>query len=453
MSSSKQCAPETVARSFITKYYEKLASNPEDIHKFYQQNAFFTYADGEQDAVPVCGVEAIKEAVSGLPFRQAILDLSEGSVDIQLSEHILIVVTGDIKFVGCSPRSFVQTFFLAAQPGTTQFFVCNSIFRLLRVTAPAPVPAPITEDIAPVHDQANIVVVEEEVIQVVEDIVEPEAVEALTIDDVIIEDSATDAKATPEPIVEIEELVVEASPIEPVNRGPRSYRDMVSGTTSAPSSAAAPAQGSSRQARKSSPKTAASTTAAAPATKSAPAEPAASKFSLYVKYQDNVTAEDLKTLFSIYGKVVSAEPVNSKQYGFVEMETAAGLKAVLDAAESLQLNGRPVSAQERNASSKAGGSSGNGSSAGAKAGGAGRGGKSSSNRSGQRNGGGRSNGPSSTGSNAEAAGGAQSTEKDARTGNKGKTEKSGDSKQRGGRPPKTESKASQATASTAAPKK
>lgn len=53
--------------SFIKQYYEKLARNPQDLHKFYKDNSFFTYVDGVQVGLrklPICSIVVIRLWIS-----------------------------------------------------------------------------------------------------------------------------------------------------------------------------------------------------------------------------------------------------------------------------------------------------------------------------------------------------------------------------------------------------
>jgi hypothetical protein len=65
----------------------------------------------------VQGVDQIRQRVSQLPFRDAVISLTHGGIDFQKSDaHILVVATGTFAANGQLPRPFVNTFILVS-PG------------------------------------------------------------------------------------------------------------------------------------------------------------------------------------------------------------------------------------------------------------------------------------------------------------------------------------------------
>lgn len=136
---SKEYSPEIIAQSFIKQFYEMLAKNPSELHRFYKDESSFAHADVHQVTRSVTGVDSIREIVNNLELAGARLDLSEGSLDAQKSDNngVFLVVTGHFTLPGKNPRPFVQSFFLACQSasgqksGSASYYVRNSVFRLL----------------------------------------------------------------------------------------------------------------------------------------------------------------------------------------------------------------------------------------------------------------------------------------------------------------------------------
>jgi hypothetical protein len=49
--SQEAYGPEVEAASFIKQYYEKLAQAPEELHRFYTSDAYFTHCEGPDQVI------------------------------------------------------------------------------------------------------------------------------------------------------------------------------------------------------------------------------------------------------------------------------------------------------------------------------------------------------------------------------------------------------------------
>ncbi len=104
--------------SFVKQFYDMLARNPSELHRFYTEDSSFSHA--EHPSEPTCtvkGVDAIRKRVAELNLLNAHVDLSEGAYDVQDSfssvAAILVVVTGRFSLNNAQPSPFTHTFVLA----------------------------------------------------------------------------------------------------------------------------------------------------------------------------------------------------------------------------------------------------------------------------------------------------------------------------------------------------
>eukprot|EP00596_Hydrurales_sp_CCMP1899_P007109 CAMPEP_0119042014 /NCGR_PEP_ID=MMETSP1177-20130426/14293_1 /TAXON_ID=2985 /ORGANISM="Ochromonas sp, Strain CCMP1899" /LENGTH=385 /DNA_ID=CAMNT_0007008513 /DNA_START=152 /DNA_END=1306 /DNA_ORIENTATION=+ len=374
-------SPEIVAQSFIKQFYEMLAKNPSEMHRFYKEESFFTHCEGQQTTSAVQGMEAIRERVSQLSLAGARVDLTEGSVDAQRSgiNGVFLVVTGDFaqpsQFL--EPRKFVQTFFLASQAPTgqaasmTSYFVCNSVFRLLGPAVPlganstsvsiqvGEVPVVVDASTATATtatsttatstaDSSNghVAVKEIETVEVpVYHRVTPELVEVKEVPanvavhfEEIVKVNVVETKQTVS-------VVESASPQEITAPSvPKSYSDMARAAASqqAPPS---PARFAPRPVRTSSSSTPKDNTAS----KQVPT-PSSPSHSLYVKQvPEAVTEADVLALFGKFGTVKRVELNGPRGFAFVDYDSAASVQACLASTKEgpLELLGAALKVEER----------------------------------------------------------------------------------------------------------
>lgn len=117
-----------------------LSTQPDDLYRFYNEQSSFTHSYGQHVEPAARGPTEIREKVAALRLAGTRVDLSNGSVDAQLSvdNAVFVTVTGTFTRFDEVPRPFVQSFFLATQPGSNNarsYFVMNSVFRQLSIEA------------------------------------------------------------------------------------------------------------------------------------------------------------------------------------------------------------------------------------------------------------------------------------------------------------------------------
>lgn len=383
---SKEYSPEVIAQSFIKQFYEMMAKNPGELHRFYKSESTFSHAEGHQITETVTGVEKIRERVSMLNLAGARLDLSEGSIDAQRSEQngVFLMVTGKFTMPQCTPRPFVQSFFLACQASSTQkasmasYYVRNSAFRLGDVqgevavsndasAAAVPFAAPV--EVAPVTPPEVAPELQPEALPSVADIAATATDSADQNGSALAPDASpapadapeVDADATAAPVVvsSFEEYVAEtqfrvedvvdtppsasATANAAVSSKPKSYADVAKWTdgTVAPAPAPAPTTRKAKAAR------GANAASADPAKETSAAPPAAAAVeesegsaatrpprSIYVnQVHASVTEEELLRLFGGFGVVKRASVHAGRGFAFVDFadsESVAGILARFD---------------------------------------------------------------------------------------------------------------------------
>jgi hypothetical protein len=137
---TKKPHPSKVGKVFLKQYYHLLTKNPEELHRFYNENSSFCHGNGSQMEEPIHGQKNINEKIISKKYGGAHVDLDHGSIDCQhsLDGGVIVLAAGVITLKNATPKPFVQTFFLAVQPNG--YFVLNDILRLLDVntsTVPA----------------------------------------------------------------------------------------------------------------------------------------------------------------------------------------------------------------------------------------------------------------------------------------------------------------------------
>lgn len=135
-----------VGNDFVKQYYQLLATNPEKLNVFYQDDSTYSYHDddstfsyhdddSEEYHDDISGQKNILAKILSLNFKGAHLECT--SIDSTASLHggILIMVSGRMSLKDTT-QPFVQTFFLAVQPPSgTGYFVLTNTFRILKNTA------------------------------------------------------------------------------------------------------------------------------------------------------------------------------------------------------------------------------------------------------------------------------------------------------------------------------
>ncbi|KAJ4326163.1 Nuclear transport factor 2 [Fusarium piperis] len=119
---------EDVAKQFIEFYYNQFDSDRKALAPLYRAESMLTF-----ESASVLGVDSIIEKLSSLPFEKVKHQVS--TLDAQPSNTdggIIILITGALLVdEEQRPMNFSQSFQLARDPATGNYFVFNDIFKLV----------------------------------------------------------------------------------------------------------------------------------------------------------------------------------------------------------------------------------------------------------------------------------------------------------------------------------
>jgi hypothetical protein len=107
--------------SFVKHFYEVLSHKPDELYKFYLQDASFAHCESDDvsESDSLQGLDAIKQRINQLQLKGLVVNYAQTCVDAQKagygSNHILIMVTGSYFRPSSESRPFVQTFLLVGQ--------------------------------------------------------------------------------------------------------------------------------------------------------------------------------------------------------------------------------------------------------------------------------------------------------------------------------------------------
>lgn len=407
--------PYTVGNHFVGKYYNTLAKDSGNLHRFYEDNSQFHHFHGPEDSSspPVKGQRAIHDKISSLGLESGAVQVDlvhEGSVDCMSSANggIIVTVTGWMTTSSSKPkRPFVQTFFLCSH-GSNRYYVLNDSFRYLpvyksltpgdvdktavvapkatapEVAAPKPVAAPVKESPVPAApldvtpgkktEKAKTPKETEKVAEVKQAAPEVKPVVPLPVPAEVLKVSAPKAASAPVSHPKPEEPKREAapapaSPVKAEVKNENKSWSSIAGTkpvapvTQKPVVRAAPA-----------PVVAPVDKAPAPVVAPVAPKPASNSrragVTVVVEGLDaKTTAGDLEAAFSQYGKVLDLTIVAAKHLAYVDLATAESCNVAVEAgkAGSVVLHGKKVSVELKKGSSKPNPSRGGGRSRGGKA--------------------------------------------------------------------------------------
>ncbi|KAI0051338.1 hypothetical protein FA95DRAFT_1580709 [Auriscalpium vulgare] len=129
-STTNAVVPSEVGWQFVPQYYTFVNKSPSRLHCFYNKSSTFIHGTEGEDGKPCYGQAEIHNKILSIGFEDCKVFIH--SVDAQSSANggIIIQVIGEMSNKGEPWRKFVQTFFLAEQPGG--YFVLNDIFRFLK---------------------------------------------------------------------------------------------------------------------------------------------------------------------------------------------------------------------------------------------------------------------------------------------------------------------------------
>jgi hypothetical protein len=208
---------------FITEYYQRLHKDPSKLRQLYHEVAEFSFGEGDEDVMPIAGLEAISAEIERIGNARVDLTAATCSVDCQHSHDggVMVMVCGVLTLSGQQPKQFVQSFFLARVPPNS-YVIRNSSLRMIGdalsstppVASGAPTQpvvvkevkkhaeAPAKEPAADIPDDADTAKEEQQI--------EPKA----TVKEAVAEVHAPAAQAEPEAKVEVAE-----KPSAPVKSG------------------------------------------------------------------------------------------------------------------------------------------------------------------------------------------------------------------------------------------
>lgn len=131
---ARPLSPNTVAREFVRRYYTVLSQSPNDLFRFYCNNAVFVHDGADSlyndESVYAEGKDAIcKIMLNGaLNYRNCFTKINNIDTTITLNDGLLVQVMGEISNDGQAMRPFSQTIVLTKQ-SSMRYNVQNDIFR------------------------------------------------------------------------------------------------------------------------------------------------------------------------------------------------------------------------------------------------------------------------------------------------------------------------------------
>ncbi|KAM0439951.1 hypothetical protein ACHAPT_001051 [Fusarium lateritium] len=119
---------EDVAKQFIEFYYNTFDADRKTLGALYRPQSMLTF-----ESASVLGVDSIVEKLSSLPFEKVKHQVS--TLDAQPANNeggIIILITGALLVdEEQRPMNFTQSFQLARDAASGQYFVYNDIFKLI----------------------------------------------------------------------------------------------------------------------------------------------------------------------------------------------------------------------------------------------------------------------------------------------------------------------------------
>eukprot|EP00163_Fabomonas_tropica_P019728 TRINITY_DN3457_c0_g1_i2.p1 TRINITY_DN3457_c0_g1~~TRINITY_DN3457_c0_g1_i2.p1 ORF type:complete len:122 (+),score=27.59 TRINITY_DN3457_c0_g1_i2:207-572(+) len=116
---------EEIGKAFVGFYYQAMQGDRQQLAQIYQDPSMLTF-EGKQYG----GRAAILEAVQAFPKMQ----YQPGRIDCQPNNQngVFVLVDGKVIIEGQSnPLIFSQAFQLLPQPGTSNYWILNDIFRFI----------------------------------------------------------------------------------------------------------------------------------------------------------------------------------------------------------------------------------------------------------------------------------------------------------------------------------
>ncbi|KAI5122099.1 hypothetical protein M0805_002221 [Coniferiporia weirii] len=122
--------PHEVGWQFVPQYYTFINKHPHRLHCFYKKNSTFIHGTEGEDGHPYHGQQEIHQKITQIGFQDCKVFIHSVDAHASADNGIIVQVIGEMSNRGEAWRKFVQTFFLAEQPGG--YFVLNDIFRYLK---------------------------------------------------------------------------------------------------------------------------------------------------------------------------------------------------------------------------------------------------------------------------------------------------------------------------------
>ncbi|XAR55933.1 RNA helicase [Bertholletia excelsa] len=137
---------QVVGNAFAEQYYKVLLTNPDIVHKFYQDSSVLSrQLDTTGMMTSVTTMKGIQDMFKSLDYRGCMAQITTVDTQDSYNKGILVLVTGCLTGKDNVKRSFVQTFFLA--PHATGYYVLNDVLRFVDVTS-SKVDDAVIEDMA-----------------------------------------------------------------------------------------------------------------------------------------------------------------------------------------------------------------------------------------------------------------------------------------------------------------
>lgn len=131
---ARPLSPNTVAREFVRRYYTVLSQSPNDLFRFYCNNAVFVHDGADSlyndESIYAEGKDAICKIMlhGALNYRNCFTKINNIDTNITLNDGLLVQVMGEISSDGQAMRPFSQTIVLTKQ-SSMRYNVQNDIFR------------------------------------------------------------------------------------------------------------------------------------------------------------------------------------------------------------------------------------------------------------------------------------------------------------------------------------
>lgn len=120
---------ELVGSAFVEQYYGLLHSNPEVVHKFYQDISVLSRPEPDGVMKSVTTMKGINDKICSMNYKNYKAEIQTADAQDSMENGVILLVTGYLTGMDKLRRRFTQTFFLA--PQDVGYFVLNDVFRFM----------------------------------------------------------------------------------------------------------------------------------------------------------------------------------------------------------------------------------------------------------------------------------------------------------------------------------